>query len=84
LSSFIYTDRKRTSYTRDYVVIANLIALGIVPLVILVVLNSLIFREISRATCLHNAISTHQRRNHSVAKMLIVVVAVFIICHSVR
>jgi hypothetical protein len=48
------------------------------------VLNSLIFREISRATQRHNAISSNQRRDHSVAKMLIFIVVVFIVCHSIR
>ena len=37
-----------------------------------------------QATQRHNAISSNQRRDHSVAMMLISIVVVFIICHSIR
>ena len=76
--------RMNQSYSRDYILIANAIALVFFPMVVLLVLNSLIFREISRATQRHNAISSHQRRDHSVAKMLIFIVCCFIVCHSIR
>jgi O-antigen ligase len=64
--------------------IADLVALGIVPLVVLVVLYILIFREISRATRLHNAISTQKRNNSQAVKMLVAVVGVFALSHSLR
>jgi hypothetical protein len=76
--------RNDPSYSRDYVLIANSFALAFIPMTVLVILNSLIFRTISKATRLHNAISSNQRRDHSVAMMLISIVAVFIICHSLR
>lgn len=76
--------RKDPGYSRDYVLIANSFALAFFPMLALVVLNSLIFRTISKATERHNAISSHQRRDHKVAMMLIILVVVFIICHSLR
>ena len=76
--------RKNPTYSRDYVLIANSIALVFVPMLILVVLNSFIFRTIRNATQRHNAISSHQRRDHSVTMMLLFIVVVFIICHSIR
>ena len=85
MPTLITTDfRKNQSYSRDYVLIANSIALVFIPMIVLLVLNCLIFREISRATQRHNAISSHQRRDHSVAKMLIFIVVCFILCHSIR
>lgn len=81
---FLFLNRKNRSYIQDYVMIADLVALGIVPLVVLVVLNILIFREISRATRLHNAISTQKRNNSQAVKMLVAVVGVFALSHSLR
>ncbi len=76
--------RRNAQYSRDYVVIANSIALVVIPFFALIVLNSCIFRTINRATRLHNTISSHQRRDHKVAMMLITIVVVFVICHSIR
>ncbi len=76
--------RTTPGYSRDYVVLANSFALCFIPFLILIVLNLLIYRTIAQATRLHNAISSNQRRDHSVAMMLIVIVVVFIFCHSIR
>ena len=54
--------RADPSYSRDYVLIANSFALAFIPTIVLIILNSLIFRTISKATRLHNAISSNQRR----------------------
>lgn len=59
--------RDNLEYSRDYVLIANSVALVFIPILTLIVLNSLIFRTISRATQRHNAISSNQRRDHSVS-----------------
>ena len=76
--------RRDPGYSRDYVLFANSFALAFFPMLALIILNSLIFRTISKATERHNAISSHQRRDHKVAMMLIIIVVVFIICHSLR
>jgi len=68
--------RKNPSYSRDYVMIANSVSLIVIPMLVLIILNSLIFRKISKANARHNAISSHQRRDHSVAQMLIIIVLV--------
>ncbi len=73
----VMTDiRKNPAYSRDYVMIANSISLIVIPMLVLIILNSFIFRKISKANARHNAISSHQRRDHSVAKMLIIIVLV--------
>ena len=53
-------------FSRDYVVIANSFALVIIPFFALIILNACIYRTINRATRLHNAISSNQRRDHKV------------------
>ena len=60
--------RKDVTYSRDYVLIANSVALGFIPILALIILNSFIFRTINQATQRHNAISSNQRRDHSVSK----------------
>ena len=62
--------RKDSAYSRDYVLIANSVALGFIPIIALIVLNSFIFRTINKATQRHNAISSNQRRDHSVSCIL--------------
>ena len=62
--------RENLEYSRDYVLIANSVALGFIPILVLIVLNSCIFRTISKATQRHNAISSNQRRDHSVIKKI--------------
>ena len=62
--------RENLEYSRDYVLIANSVALGFIPILTLIVLNSCIFRTISKATQRHNAISSNQRRDHSVSRFL--------------
>ena len=59
--------RKDVTYSRDYVLIANSVALGFIPILALIILNSFIFRTINQATQRHNAISSNQRRDHSVS-----------------
>ena len=41
--------RKDSAYSRDYVLIANSVALGFIPIIALIVLNSFIFRTINKA-----------------------------------
>ena len=62
--------RENLEYSRDYVLIANSVALGFIPILVLIVLNSCIFRTISKATQRHNAISSNQRRDHSVSYLI--------------
>ena len=63
--------RKNSDYSFGYVLITNSVALGFIPMVGLVVLNSLIFRTINQATQRHNAISSNQRRDHSVSSQYV-------------
>ena len=48
-------------YRRDYVTIANTFFITLLPFATLIVLNSLIFKTITKATRRHNAISSNQR-----------------------
>ena len=59
--------RDNLDYSRDYVLIANSVALVFIPILTLIILNSFIFRTISQATRRHNEISSQQRRDNSVS-----------------
>ena len=52
---------------------ANSLGLVFIPILVLIGLNTRIFWTINLATQRHNAISTNQRRDHSVAMMLILI-----------
>ena len=60
--------RDNLDYSRDYVLIANSVALVFIPILTLIILNSFIFRTISQATRRHNEISSQQRRDNSVRR----------------
>ena len=62
--------RDNLDYSRDYVLIANSVALVFIPILTLIILNSFIFRTISQATRRHNEISSQQRRDNSVRRIL--------------
>ena len=74
--------RKDSAYSRDYVLIANSVALGFIPIIALIVLNSFIFRTINKATQRHNAISSNQRRDHSVSYILYTLLKNFFILRT--
>ena len=76
--------RQNADYITYYILVANSVLLIFIPIGILIILNSLIYIKISKAYRLHNAISANQRRENSVAIMLMIIVLVFIICHSIR
>merc|ERR1712061_282928 len=78
------TLRQDVDYSFYFVLMANSLGLVFFPILVLIGLNIRIFWTINLATQRHNAISTNQRRDQSVAMMLIPIVVVFIICHSIR
>jgi len=61
--------RKDPLYSHYYVLLANSFALGFIPMAVLIILNLCIYRTIAKATQLHNAISSNQRRDHKVSKV---------------
>ena len=68
--------RDNLDYSRDYVLIANSVALVFIPILTLIILNSFIFRTISQATRRHNEISSQQRRDNSVRRKITVCLTV--------
>lgn len=76
--------RQHPDYAKYVVFILNFVVMGLVPVVMLTVLNFLIYRSISRATAAHNNISSAHRRDGTMARLLMAIVIVFLCCHSTK
>ena len=71
--------RDNYRYSRDYLLIANFLVMAFIPLLLLIIFNSLTFKII-RASSLTNArTSTRQRRDQGIASMFIFIVIIFVI-----
>jgi len=70
-------------YIRFYLIYANLVIHGVTPLVLLIALNIAIYRQIRRLGSLRRDGSLHQREVR-LAQVSCGIVAVFILCHSVK
>ena len=58
--------------------------MSLIPVILLTVLNYLIYRGVRRATIFHNSISSHHRRDNTMATLLSSIVVVFLCCHSTK
>merc|ERR1719206_32498 len=79
--------RQNTNYVQLYVIYMNLIFNGIIPLMTLVILNTLVYRRLKALSqCVEAPLrsSSVQWREVMLAKVSCLIVAVFIVCHSVR
>merc|ERR1719336_3239444 len=76
--------RQDPAYAKYVVFILNFVVMGVVPVVMLAVLNFFIYRSISRATATHNNISSAHRRDGTMARLLMAIVVVFLCCHSTK
>jgi len=76
--------RQDPAYAKYVVFILNFVVMGLVPVVMLAVLNFFIYRSISRATATHNNISSAHRRDGTMARLLMAIVVVFLCCHSTK
>jgi len=70
---------------KEYVVfVLNFVMMGLIPVLLLSILNFMIYRSISRATATHNNISSSHRRDTTMARLLMAIVVVFLCCHSTK
>jgi len=76
--------RQDPAYAKYVVFILNFVVMGLVPVLMLAVLNFFIYRSISRATATHNNISSAHRRDGTMARLLMAIVVVFLCCHSTK
>jgi len=79
--------RQNPYYVQIYVVYMNLLLNGLIPLVSLVILNTLVYlrlREFSQCVEASKRNQSVQSREVMLAKISCLIVAVFIVCHSIR
>ena len=72
------------TYSRDYVLIANFLMMMLLPLLLITVLNTKMYRKISKVSMRNSRITKRQRRDRKVAMLLMTVVIVFFFCNSIR
>ena len=72
------------TYSRDYVLIANFLMMMLLPLLLITVLNTKMYRRISMVSMRNSRITKRQRRDRKVAMLLMTVVIVFFFCNSIR
>jgi len=65
-------------------VIGNVVVMNLIPTILLIVLNMLIYRAVSRHNSTHNQIAASHRRDSTMAALLFCIVAVFFLCHSTK
>ena len=76
--------RNNPHYISVYILIANFVIMTLIPIFILTVTNFLIYTTISNISRLNKKTSKRQRRDHSVAMILVGIVIVFILCNVFR
>ena len=76
--------RKKLSYTRDYILIANFLMMALIPFLLLALLNYMLFRTIQDSGKKNRKTTTRQKRDQKIATILILVVLVFGCCNFVR
>jgi len=79
--------RKHPLYIQGYIVYANMIVHGLIPLLLLVFLNTASYRQIRRlqkTNAFDGSMSQVQMKDIRLAQVSLIIVAVFIICHSAR
>ena len=77
--------RDNTNYVRYYILLANFIVMALLPLLIMSVLNTLLYKAVRRSGNIQARRSL--RRNHrdkSIALILIGIVIVFAFCNAFR
>ena len=78
-------DKSEVRSEKNYMtyITANCIVMGLLPMVLLSILNWLIFRAISRAHALHASLMSGNahRRDSTMATVLTAIVIVFVVCH---
>ncbi|XP_023347416.1 FMRFamide receptor [Eurytemora carolleeae] len=78
--------RINPTYIKVYIIYLNLIIHGIIPLVLLIILNVLIYRQLRVfQSCIDSSNGTGiQQREIRLSQVSLLIVAIFILCHSLR
>ena len=84
LSVCMTSMRENPSYTRDYILLANFFLMAFLPFLILIITNSLIYKTITSVSNLNKKTSSRQKRDQSIAMILVGIVIVFGFCNTFR
>ena len=76
--------RKDPRYIRNYILLANFFFMAFLPFIILVITNSLIYRTITSISNLNKKTTSRQKRDQSIAMILVGIVIVFGFCNTFR
>ena len=77
--------RDNTNYVRYYILLANFIVMALVPLLIMSVLNTLLYKAVRRSGNIQARRSLRRnQRDKSIALILIGIVIVFAFCNAFR
>ena len=77
--------RNNTNYVRYYILLANFIVMALVPLLIMSVLNTLLYKAVRRNGNIQARRSLRRnQRDKSIALILIGIVIVFAFCNAFR
>ena len=76
--------RDSSGYTRDYILLANFLVMAFIPFLILTAINSMLYRTITKSTTANMRSSNRQKRDLSIAMILVGIVVVFVICNIFR
>ena len=76
--------RKDPRYIRNYILLANFFFMAFLPFIILVITNSLIYRTITSISNLNKKSTSRQKRDQSIAMILVGIVIVFGFCNIFR
>ena len=77
--------RDDTNYVRYYILLANFLVMALIPLLIMSVTNTLLYREVRRSGSIQLRRSLRRnQRDKSIALILIGIVIVFAFCNAFR
>jgi len=76
--------RTNPRYIRDYILLANFFMMAFLPFLILTITNALLYRTISSISNLNKKTTSRQKRDQSIAMILVGIVIVFGFCNIFR
>ena len=76
--------RKDPRYIKNYILLANFFFMAFLPFIILIITNSLIYKTITNISKVNRKSTSRQKRDQSIAMILVGIVIVFGVCNTFR
>ena len=68
-------------FWKDYLIIVDILIMGLIPFLLLLILNGITFCKVKLSSVKNARISPRQRRDHDIAWMFILIGTVFLFCN---